>query len=344
MTPRRSFVFLPALGTAMLPLVTAALLLAGCGDKFSRENFAPDGYTQVVLQNRAPLPSLNLMDQIVSWNPGEAAMLNGLGLTGELIVFALNRDYPDRMGRRRLGYPDEGSTTSWTIPNGKYSFYVVGYNPPVAMNYNLMGIGGTAYCGLATGDDSNVGTDVFLLGGSKQVTISTATSACSAPPFAPSGIASISLAFCNTSTNLASALDPTGATPCTAASSVTHVAVKIHEQDELAGPNYSSSPGLTSDCIALSSGVAALPFVPPGNPAYIATTRIKLEIAAYNNSTCGAPLAKYIFNTGLATANASNTPPWNVVKVDPSTGMPTEASDRAKWVSTTSTGRIFLKE
>ncbi|MBI2606509.1 MAG: hypothetical protein HYW49_10570 [Deltaproteobacteria bacterium] len=323
MTPRRSCVFLPT-------LATAAFLLAGCGDKFSREDSAPDGFTQVVFQRGAALPSLNLM----------AASL------GNLIVFALNRDDPIRMGRLYLPNPGAGSTTTWTIPNGRYSFYVVGYDS--------LPIGGlsTRFCGRATGDDSNVGTDVFLLGGSKQVTINTATSDCVDTPFAPSGVASISLAFCTAGTNITYATAPTNdctSSPVfgTASSNIGGVVVEIHAQDELGGPNYSFGPGLYSACIPLTSGVATLPFVPPGNPASIGTARIKVEIAAF--SGCGpspTPVlqAKYIFNTGLATANASTTPPWNVVKVDPNTGTPAEASDRAKWVSLSSQGRIFLKE
>lgn len=329
MTPRRSFIFLPI-------LAAATLLLAGCGDKFSRENFTPDGYTQVVLQKGAALPSLNLMDHLVSLDPGEASLL-GLSLTGDLIVFALNREHPERMGRLYLPSTTAGLTTTWTIPNGKYSFYVVGYNSTP--------ISGSPYCGSAIGDDSNVGTDVFLLGGSKQVTITTAISDCLNPPFAPSGVTSMSLAFCDANTNIASVTSPSAS--CTPASTVGGIVVEIHAQDEFGGPNYSFSPGLYSACIPLTSGVATLPFVPPGNPASIGATRIKVEIVAF--SGCGPspnPVlrAKYIFNTGLAPADASLTMPWNVVKVDFSTGTPTEASDHAKWAASGSAGRIFLKE
>ena len=271
-------------GTGRFRLILAFLpvLLTGCGDGFKRD-LSSVGHTVVNFAS-GRTQALNLMDALsdldLILDGNLVAQLRGdlmlmANVSGGLVIYAANADNPALGGRRILTSPGQGSSVNWSIPNGNYVFYLVGWD---AAN-----MGGNIACGWA-----NQGQPLRLDGGNHTITLNTFD--CATDPFMgpeTGGIVSgyTAVVACNSATDLTT---QAAGSPCNGAadSSVYEFRLAIFQYDYFGEPSAPplSAPALQSACTSVGTTQVFLDHV-PGTMDY--RFRIPMEILLYGNAVCG---------------------------------------------------------
>ncbi len=297
----------------MLSLATAALLLAGCGDKFSRENFTQDGYTTIRFQGRSTR-SLNLSELFSTGEfPGEAEPL--AIPTNGMIIFAINigNQYLHRLYVAPPAVSVMGTdgefTVNWTLPNGSYHFYTVGYNQTAKISLPTGNLSGTPLCAIGTDLNSNIRVDLAGVATTIQLTPDTTNCTNSSLPFERGPFQTTrQLLFCTSLPTTSSVAET-----CTSSTSVGSVKFSIGADNF--DPASTQPTRLESGCLPVSTGTVTMPRLPAGNPDLPSQMRIQSEVLAWNSSDCkgsvggGPPDYVFVFPWGMA--NATSQTKWN---------------------------------
>ena len=321
------------------PLVLWLWAIAtGCGDGFKRD-LSSVGST-VVNFSSARTEALNLMDalssidlildgNLISQLRGDLMLL--ADVSGGLAIYAANADNPALGGRRILTSPGQGSSINWSIPNGNYIFYLVGWS---AAN-----MGGNVACGWA-----NTGQPIRLEGGSHTIIMN--TFGCGVPPFtgpATGGplAGDHSVIACDSSETL-NALGP-GSACATADPAVANFQYAILEYDHFEAPSAPSATaaGLVSACHL--EGDTIPPLV---TQALVTGTRdfrirVPMEVKLFTTGSCttGQFLKTVHFGGGLGGA-ISGSPFPNSVQQSGCSPNP----DRGRYYTSAGNSYVYLKD
>lgn len=308
------------------------IFFCGCGDRFSRENF---DFTEVNLGHAPSATAFSdLLYEGLPHKIANGSITDSL-YDGGLIVIAINANIPDLGGTHFVANAGSGGNIAWVIPNGKYYFYTLGYDSA--------NMAGTPRCGQAVGDDTNLGSPVSLMGGTKLVNINTA-GGCGIQPFG--GLATtFTVQVCSTATSITQASSATG--DCTAspmygqaASSPTIVSVEIgyFGGDHFGGDFQSFDQGkvVLSKC---STPGGLFPQIVTGDTRSGQTFRIQTGIATFSGAGCASSGAGFV-HTYMILGGPSYAGKYSSFTVVFRDGQP--ATGHAQWVSSGSTAALFL--
>ncbi len=257
-----------------LSFLVLGIFVGGCGSTFEKME---DGMTTVTVSG--PRRNLNMMENFSSpenfW--GTAAPLNGGG-----VIYAARVGQPNAIGRRIFG---SGGELVWTLPNGAYYFYALGFEEPLPTGFSPR-----LHCGVADGDSAGA---VNLNGVSRNIEMALQSSivgggACDNPPFNPG--ASVS----------AIALTAPGI-------SSFRFAIFFGDDFDGRGESEPRFTPMSTACFSvlpsISLGSTGLPGKLPFGVGGVPERPIKFEILTYSDLGCVTPLYRYTFPLGIGSAN-----------------------------------------
>jgi hypothetical protein len=210
------------------------------------------------------------------------------------MVFFRSGLSPHIRGSKKLG---GAGSVNFTLPNGPYWFYAVGFDQfSTAVTNNV-------YCGWAPPPNNGPGSNGQwnLDGHDLQVAMQLTASNCQVKPFAPTN--NPALAIVGLTVELCTAGPIASHGSCTAYGTLDSIQIAVASEYEFGGvfsPFSVNGPGnIMSGCQSLTAGAASVPVVAQGGNQEGAEVRIRVLL--YSGASCGgAPTKIFTLPFGLA--------------------------------------------
>jgi hypothetical protein len=286
------------------------------------------------------------------FNQGEEDLIGAFAsVAGGLMVFAANAGNPALGGSKYLSGAGAGGSVNWTIPNGDYRFYLIGYE--------TAGMEGNPACGVANG-----GAGLRLAGGT--FTVIMIAGSCNAPPFqgtgdfgAPASASAWTVAICDNTFIPDDAADPDVtcvdvAPGYVADTSISSIDFFYPEYDHFGGGGVPSpdSPGMSfcSDGEQNPSAPNEYHYTGGTNHSIVQGSgdfamRLPVMLRAYTTVTnCAAANRSYSFFFENGIAGAGNTGlPFEATRIDANGGTEPYELAGQYILDTSNVSRLFLQ-